>query len=136
MDEEGVVEKFGVRPTSIPDWLALVGDSADGYPGIPGWGAKSSALVLSRFEHLELIPEDPQSWGLGAARAARLAESLAQRRADAQLFKRLATLRVDVPITETLEDLEWHGAHEQLKTICEQLGDTQFPKRVTRWRQD
>jgi len=135
LDEAGVLEKFGVRPPSIPDWLALVGDSADGYPGIPGWGAKSASAVLTRYEHLEAIPDDPQGWGLSLGRAARLAETLAERREEALLYRQLATLREDVPLQEKLGDLEWQGAHERLKEICRQLGDQQIPKRVTRWRQ-
>lgn len=134
LDEAGVVEKFGVRPQSIPDWLALVGDSADGYPGIPGWGAKSASAVLSRYEHLESIPNDPQGLGLGLGRAARLVESLAQRRGDALLYRQLATLREDVPLQEKLSELEWQGAREQLKEICHKLGDEQLPKRISRWR--
>jgi len=92
IDEAGVLEKFGVRPQSIPDWLALVGDSADGYPGIPGWGAKSASAVLSRFEHLESIPDDPAKWRLSSVspgRAASLAGSLAQRREGALLYRQL-----------------------------------------------
>ncbi|RPJ50643.1 MAG: flap endonuclease [Chloroflexi bacterium] len=135
IDEAGVQVKYGVRPQSIPDWLALVGDSADGFPGIPGWGEKSASAVLSQYGHLESIPEDPQGWGLSAGRAARLAESLADGRQDASLFRRLATLREDVPIQESLADLEWKGAREQLKVICERLGDGQFPMRVNRWRE-
>ncbi len=107
IDETGVVEKYGVPPNSIPDWLALVGDSADGFPGVPGWGAKSAAAVLARYGHLEDIPADPQTWGFSAGRAARLAESLAQHRQDAFLFRRLATLRYDVPIPEDLP--AWNG---------------------------
>jgi 5'-3' exonuclease len=135
-DAAGVVEKFGVPPQSIPDWLALVGDAADGYPGIPGWGAKSAAAVLAQFAHIEDIPADPSTWGLGAARAARLAESLAQRRDDALLFRRLATLRLDVPIRETIDDLAWRGAYERLKTVCGALGDDNFPNRVPLWRKE
>jgi 5'-3' exonuclease len=134
IDEAGVREKYGVGPKSIPDWLALVGDSADGYPGLPGWGAKSASAVLSRYEHLESIPADPQGWGLGSGRAARLAESLAQHRGDALLYRRLATLRLDVPLKETTGDLEWQGARERLVELCHELGDEQFPKRITRWR--
>lgn len=134
LDEPGVQEKFGVHPQSIPDWLALVGDSADGYPGIPGWGAKSASAVLSRYEHLESIPADPQGWGLGAGRAARLAENLAQHREEVLLFRRLATLREDVPLQEGLADLEWQGAYERLKKICHNLGDEQLPRRISRWR--
>ncbi|HEX6477370.1 MAG TPA: 5'-3' exonuclease H3TH domain-containing protein, partial [Ktedonobacteraceae bacterium] len=89
IDEAGVVEKFGVRPQSIPDWLGLVGDAADGLPGIPGWGEKSASAVLAKYEHLEAIPTDPHSWGLSASRAVRLAASLDQHRAEALLFRRL-----------------------------------------------
>ncbi|MFI5276065.1 MAG: 5'-3' exonuclease H3TH domain-containing protein [Ktedonobacterales bacterium] len=137
IDEAGVVEKFGVRPPSIPDWLGLVGDAADGFPGIPGWGAKSAAAVLAHYERLEAIPADPQTWGLSAisaSRAARLAESLTQHKADALLFRKLATLREDVPVQETLADLEWQGAYERLKDVCHRLGDEKFPGRVPKWR--
>jgi 5'-3' exonuclease len=134
LDEAGVVEKFGVHPQSIPDWLALVGDSADGYPGILGWGAKSASALLYRYEHLEAIPDDLESWGLGSARAARLAESLANHRQDALLYRQLATLRLDVPIQEKLGDLEWQGAAQRLKEICYKLGDEQLAKRIPRWR--
>src|SRR6266700_2795543 len=133
--EAGVVEKFGVRPQSIPDWLGLVGDAADGLPGIPGWGEKSAATVLAHYEHLEAIPADPHTWGLPANRAVRLAESLAQHRAEALLFRTLATLREDVPLQETLADLEWQGADARLKEVCHRLGDEKFPGRVPRWRE-
>ncbi len=136
LDEAGVKEKFGVSPESIPDYLALVGDSADGYPGISGWGAKSAAAVLSRYPHLEAIPDDPEAFGLGSSRGARLAESLALRRADALLFRQLATLRLDVPLHEKLADLEWRGAFERLKDVCRRMGDQGIPRRITRWRQD
>jgi 5'-3' exonuclease len=134
IDEAGVVEKFGVRPQSIPDWLGLVGDAADGFPGIPGWGAKSAAAVLAKYVHLEAIPADPDTWGLSASRAARLAESLTQHWAEALLFRSLATLREDVPLQETLADLEWRGADERLKEVCHRLGDDKFSGRVPRWR--
>jgi 5'-3' exonuclease len=136
LDEDGMVEKFGVRPQSIPDYLALVGDSADGFPGIPGWGAKSAAAVLSRYEHLEAIPDDPQTWGLEAKRAARLAESLTGRREEARLYRSLATLREDVPLAENLADLEWKGAYHRLEEICRRMGDVQIPARIPRWRAD
>jgi len=137
IDEAGVVEKFGVRPASIPDWLALVGDSADGYPGIPGWGAKSASAVLSHYEHMESIPDDPVKWKLSsisAGRAASLAESLSQRRDEAQLYKKLATVREDVPLKEKLSDLKWRGAYERLKALCHELGDEKIPMRIARWR--
>jgi 5'-3' exonuclease len=132
-DEAAVLAKFGVRPHSIPDWLALVGDAADGYPGLPGWGAKSATAVLSRYEHLESIPEDPGQWGLGHARALRLAESLRAHLHHVLLYRRLATLRLDVPLHETIHDLEWQGAQERLKPLCRELGDARIPARVPRW---
>ena len=134
LDEAGVVDKFGVSPESIPDWLALVGDSADGYPGVPGWGAKSAAAVLARFGHLETIPADPQSWGLSAGRGTRLFENLSQHWKEALLYRQLATLRDDVPISETLYDLEWQGATEALRDLCHRLGDDQLAGRITRWQ--
>jgi 5'-3' exonuclease len=137
LDEKGVIEKFGVAPQSIPDWLALVGDSADGYPGIPGWGAKSSSAVLAHFEHLESIPNNANKWKLKAiipGRAASLAESLMQHREEALLYRKLATLRKDVPMKEKLSDLKWQGAYDELKTICHQLGDERILERIPRWR--
>lgn len=137
LDEAGVVEKFGVHPESIPDYLGLVGDSADGYPGIPGWGAKSTSVVLARYKHLERIPKDPEKWQLNTispGRAASLAESLEQHNEDALLYRELATLREDVPLQEKLSDLKWQGAREQLKGICQKLGEEQLPKRISRWR--
>ena len=132
-DEAAVLAKFGVRPGSIPDWLALVGDAADGYPGLPGWGPKSATAVLSRYEHLESIPEDHGRWGLGRARALRLAESLRAHQEDVLLYRRLATLRRDVPLQERILDLEWHGAQDRLKPLCRELGDDKIPERVPRW---
>ena len=134
LNEAGVQAKFGVRPASIPDWLALVGDSADGYPGIAGWGAKSATAVLARFGHLEDIPKDPRALALPPGRAGRLVESLSQHWEEALLFRELARLRDDVPILETLEDLEWRGAEERLKDLCRRLGDSAFAERITRWR--
>jgi len=137
IDEDGVVEKFGVRPQSIPDWLALVGDSADGYPGIPGWGAKSASVVLSHYEHMESIPDDPVKWKLSSispGRAASLAESLSQRREEALLYKKLATVREDVPLKEKLADLKWQGARRRLNELCAELGDLKIPLRIPRWR--
>jgi len=134
IDEPGVVEKYGVLPSSIPDWLALVGDSADGFPGIPGWGAKSASTVLSRFGHIEDIPEALDTWGMSAGRAARLWENLSPRREEAFLYRELATLRTDIPLKENLADLEWQGAYERLKELCAQLGEERIPERVSRWR--
>ncbi len=134
-DEAGVLEKFGVPPASIPDWLALVGDTADGIPGIPRWGAKSAAAVLRRFSRIEAIPDDASRWGIAVRGAAALAESLAARREEAALFKRLATLRADVPLAESLSDLEWKGArHESLWSFCREIGDDNFAGGVSRFR--
>ena len=134
-DEDGVLKKFGVRPPCIPDWLALVGDSADGYPGVPGWGAKSASAVLFRFEHLESIPQDHLQWGLAPSRATRLAESLRDHHQDALLYRRLATLRVDVPLKEELGDLEWRGARGRLIELCHEWGDDELANRIHRWQE-
>lgn len=137
MDESGVVEKFGVKPESIPDWLAVVGDSADGYPGIPGWGAKSASAVLSHYRHLEQVPDDSSKWqvdSISAGRAASLAQSLAMRRQEAALYRRLAMLRDDVPLQEKAVDLKWQGAFPRLKEICSELGDDKIPARISKWR--
>ena len=134
IDEPGVVEKYGVHPASIPDWLALVGDSADGIPGIPGWGAKSSASVLTRYEHIENIPDNPETWEVNVRGAARLAENLAGQREDALLNRQLATLRQDVLLKEKLGDLEWKGAHERLRELCHKVGDERIPERISRWQ--
>ncbi len=130
LDQAGVTAKFGVPPASIPDWLALVGDAADGFPGIPGWGAKSAASVLARFGHIAAIPDDPAALGLPRARAARLGESLRAGRADAELFLRLATLRLDVPLRETVADLEWRGVRPGFTELCAALGDEGLARRV------
>lgn len=133
LDEEGVVAKYGVRPESIPDWLALVGDSADGFPGVPGWGAKLASQVLARFGHIEDIPQDTETWGFGAARALKLAQSLELHRDEARLFKVLATLRTDVPITEQAADLKWRGARAELKNLCGDMDSEGVLSRVPRW---
>jgi len=129
-DEAGVMRKYGVPPASIADWLALVGDSADGFPGIPGWGAKSAAAVLARFGHLRAIPDDPAALGLPAARAARLTQSLRAGRDEALLYLELATLRLDVPLEEGVVDLEWHGVTPDFAALCEELGERDLPRRV------
>ena len=134
LDEKGVVEKFGVEPESIPDYLALVGDSADGYPGIPGWGAKSTSTVLAKFKHIGSIPKDPNKLGLGLGRATTLVENLQQNYKDALLFKELSTLRKDVPLKETLNDLKWQGAYQRLRKLCQELRDERIPERVMKWR--
>jgi len=123
--EDGVREKFGVGPESIPDYLALVGDTADGIPGIPGWGAKSSATVLSSYGAIEDIPDDPATWNIKVRGATRLGAALKEQREDALLYKQLATLRTDVPIEESIDDLRWRGAdREAFAAICEELGDS------------
>lgn len=104
-DEDGIVAKFGVPPASIPDYLALVGDAADGFPGLPGWGAKSTAAVLARYGHLEAIPADPRDWDVRVAGSAKLAETLRRDDDRAQLFRRLATLRTDIPLFDDVEEL-------------------------------
>jgi 5'-3' exonuclease len=134
IDDKGVIEKFGVKPESIPDYLALVGDSADGYPGIQGWGAKSTSTVLAKFKHIESIPKDPNKLGLGLGRATTLVENLQQNYKDALLFRELSTLRKDVPLKETLSDLEWQGAYPRLKKLCQELRDERIPERVMKWR--
>jgi len=108
-DEAGVIAKFGVPPASIPDYLALVGDSSDGYPGLTGWGAKSAAAVLAKFKHLEQIPADWRTWGVKCARPGALSITLEKDRALAMLFRDLATLRTDIPLFDSVDQLEWHG---------------------------
>jgi 5'-3' exonuclease len=112
-DEAGVIAKFGVPPASIPDYLALVGDSADGFPGLQGWGPKSSAAVLAKFGHLENIPDDWRAWGVNAASPASLAATLARDRERALLFRTLATLREDVPLFTSVDELRWEGPVNQ-----------------------
>jgi 5'-3' exonuclease len=109
MDEAGVVKKFGVLPQSIPDYLALVGDASDGYPGLPGWGAKSTAAVLAKYTHLEAIPDDWREWRVNATSAPTLAKTFQDQRKDAFLFRTLATLRTDIPVFDAIEDLRWKG---------------------------
>jgi len=120
-DEMGVIAKFGIKPSSIPDYLAVVGDSADGYPGITGWGAKSAAAVFSRYPHLEDIPKEWHHWDPMVRRARPLAESLFPRWEDALLFRTLATLRVDVPVFTSIDDLLWRGPTQDFKRFCERV---------------
>jgi 5'-3' exonuclease len=108
-DEAGVIEKFGVTPGSIPDYLALVGDAADGYPGLPGWGPKSAAAVLSRFGRLEAIPDDPRDWHVNVMNAGTLAATLRRDRQHVLLFRELATLREDVTLFRNVDELQWQG---------------------------
>ena len=134
LNEKGVVEKFGVPPESIPDFLALVGDSADGYPGIQGWGEKSTSTVLAKFKHIEAIPKDPNKIPLGLGRATTLLENLKNNYKDALLFRELSTLRTDVPLKESLADLKWLGVYPRFKKVCEELGNQSIPERITKWR--
>jgi 5'-3' exonuclease len=134
IDADGVRARFGVSPESIPDFLALVGDSADGYPGIPGWGKVSAATVLSRYGHLEEIPASASHWDLAIRGGSTLAASLRDHIRDAFLFRELATLVTDVPLPETLEDLRWRGAHRAgFTALADRLGAPGLVERVPRW---
>jgi 5'-3' exonuclease len=129
-DEDGVITKFGVRPQSIPDYLALVGDSSDGYPGLPGWGAKSTAVVVSRFGHIEDIPDSASEWGLQLRGADKLAATLAERRTEAMLYKDLAILRIDDDLIGGPDELAWHGPGPEFDAVCAALDAPGLPKRV------
>ena len=120
-DEVGVVERFGVPPASIPDYLALVGDTADGYPGLKGWGAKSTAAVLARFKHLEAIPADPRDWQVSVASPSSLAKVLADEGEKALLFRDLATLRTGIPLFESVDDLRWNGPTPEFPAMAKRL---------------
>ncbi len=134
LDEAGVFAKYGVLPVAIPDWLALVGDTADGYPGIPRWGAKSAAAVLGRYGTIEAIPPSADDWDVKVRGAATLAAELSARRGEALLYRTLATLRTDVPLPETLDDLRWKGAvRERLAPLARRIDDEEFLARVPRF---
>lgn len=130
-DEAGVVEKFGVSPESIPDYLAVIGDAADGYPGIEGWGAKAAAAVLSQYRHLEQIPKDWQRWHPSIKRARLLAEALFGAWNEALLFRTLATLRLDVPVFDSIEELRWKGPGADFEVVCERLRAGPLHRRVS-----
>jgi len=138
LDEAGVVQKFGVSPKSIPDYLALVGDAADGYPGLPGWGAKSSAAVLAKFVHLESIPADYREWRVNLAGARVLAETLSRERDRALLFRTLATLRTDIPLFDDVDQLHWNGPKPEFAALAARLDaavtETSRPLARTRGR--
>ncbi len=121
LDEQGVIKKFGVAPESIPDYLALVGDSADGYPGLRGWGAKSSAAVLGKFGHIESIPADWREWHVNAANASALADTLSREHDRALLFRTLATLRTDIPLFEDVDQLRWNGPTSGFDEVAARL---------------
>jgi 5'-3' exonuclease len=134
VDAAGVRKKFGVDPESIPDYLALVGDTADGIPGLPGWGAKSTGAVLARWRHLEAIPASEANWDVAVRGASKLAATLQERMPDALLFRDLATLRADADIPESLDDLEWRGAHrEPFLALCDELGFGGMRDRPGKW---
>ena len=134
-NEARVVERFGVAPASIPDYLALVGDSADGIPGVPRWGPKSSSTVLARYGRIEAIPDDPLLWDVKVRGAKSMGERLASARGALPLYKELATLRLDAPITEGLDDLEWLGARRTaFSSICGELGFDQLISAPTKWK--
>lgn len=134
LDEDGVRAKFGVSPRSIPDFLALVGDTADGIPGVPRWGEKSAAAVLARWEHVDRIPTEEARWEVKVRGAAALAESLRAHRDEAALYRTLATLRDDVPLAEDLAALEWKGAHRaRIEAVAATLGDSKTVSRVARF---
>jgi 5'-3' exonuclease len=129
-DEAAVLEKYGVAPPSIPDWLALVGDAADGIPGVPTWGPKSSAAVLSKYHHLEAIPARVEEWEVAVRGARRLHENLEAHREQALLYRRLTKLRSDVPLAESLDDLRWQGPRERFEQLCQELGANRLPARL------
>ena len=134
LDADGVIAKFGVAPASIPDYLALVGDAADGIPGVPRWGAKSAAQVLGEYKHIEAIPDNPLLWNVKVRGAKSLAQSLAQHRDAAALYKYLATLRLDAPISERLDDLEWRGVQRApFNALCAELGLGRLADLPHRW---
>ena len=137
LDEVGVMGKFGVLPASIPDWLALVGDDADGIPGLERWGAKSASAVLARYRHLEGIPDDERDWEVTVRGAPALGRSLREGRVQAGLYRLLATLRTDVPLVESLEDLRWKGGRRKdLEDLGRDLGETDLVARVPLFRED
>ena len=136
-DEAGVIAKFGVEPESIPDYLALVGDSSDGYPGLPGWGSKSAAAILARWKNLDAIPESPLDWDVALRNASRLATTLRDLRDEALLYRRLAILNRDSAIdavTPDLDALEWRGVRrDDFLALCDEFGFETVRERVHRW---
>src|SRR5213596_4139581 len=130
-NESAVRQKFGVPPASIPDWLALVGDSADGYPGLPGWGARSAATLLARYRHLEHIPKPASEWEVSVRGALRLATTLAEQRERAMLFRELATLRADAPIGTDVDALRWTGPRAEFATWAKRLGTSALHERAS-----
>lgn len=131
LDEAAVIAKFGVPPASIPDYLALVGDSADGYPGLPGWGAKSTAMVLAKFGHIEAIPNSCRDWNLNVTNAVTLADTLEREREKALLFRTLATLKADIPLFKNVDELRWNGPAPAFDAIGRLLDDAKTEKKKT-----
>jgi 5'-3' exonuclease len=131
-DQAGVVAKFGIEPQSIPDFLAVVGDTADGFPGLPGWGVKAAALTLSQYPHLESIPKDWREWHPSIRRARLLSESLHNSWDEALLFRTLATLRLDVPVFKNVEDLRWKGPRQDLEDYCRRFRSPDLLARLGR----
>lgn len=132
IDHDGVVQKFGIVPKSIPDYLALVGDSADGFPGLAGWGAKSSATVLARYLHLEAIPPSASDWDVSLRGAAKLGATLTAHRELAELFREIATIRTDAPVSGSVDELRWEGPGAEFSETCELLGASDLVSRAHR----
>jgi 5'-3' exonuclease len=129
-DEAAIVAKFGVSPQSIPDYLAVVGDSADGYPGLPGWGAKAAALTFSQYPHFEDIPKDWREWHSSIKKAQALSECLFNSWDDALLFRKLATLRLDVPVFASIEEMRWKGPQPDFDAYARRLNMPGLVERV------
>lgn len=135
VDEDGVIAKLGVLPASVPDFLALVGDSADGIPGVPRWGARSAATLLAHYHHVDAIPDDERDWAVKVRGAKALAAALRERREDALLYRQLATLRTDVPLSVSVDSLAWRGANRHaLESVCQRVGERTLVGRISRWR--
>ncbi len=132
LDVDDVIEKYGVPPESIPDWLGLVGDSADGFPGLPGWGAKSSATVLQRYGHIENIPSAAGQWDITVRGGAKLAKTLADQLEDALLFRRLATLELDAPTASSIDELRWTGPTDEVAVFAERFDAPDLVERTTK----
>ena len=132
MNYEAIIEKFGVRPESIPDYLGLMGDTADGFPGLQGWGAKSSSSVLAVYNHIEHIPEDPEKWEVSVRGAKKLAATLNENQSLALLFRQIATLSYDAPTFGSIDELHWEGPGSDFVQIAEKLDSTRLIERAER----
>ncbi len=131
-DRAGVIEKFGVPPESIPDYLGVVGDSADGFPGLPGWGAKSAAKILARYGHITDVPLDVSEWDVDVRGAAKLALTLRERLDEALLFRRIATVDLDAPVSDSVDEMEWTGPIAGFEARCEEIGADRIAARARR----